>query len=411
MKNIFLISLFLGLLFPYVKAQQLDYFITLGLKNSPLLNEYRNQVSASATDSLLVKAAQLPQVNSTSQVMYSPAYKNFGYDNAITNGGNYASVVGVSQNIFNNKSLKNKYEGINIQKQAWLNSGKISSADLKKAITAQYLTSYISYSDMNNSNSYLALLNQYKDMLKQLVDGGVYRQTDYLSLILEVQTAEINLNQQQTQFTSDTYLLRQLCDINDTTTFVPEIPTLNVAQPGKTQNLPLFVKYKIDSLSISNEQQTISLNYRPKISWFADAGVMSSDPTLLQRHFGYSVGLNMTIPIYDGHQRKLETQKLAIRENTRFNYESYFKKQYTSQVKQLNSELQATRRTLNMLKAQLSTTNELVTLLKAQLNSGNVTIIELINTMKNYLLVSRNINQLQVREFEIINELNYLMQQ
>ncbi|MCE1188256.1 MAG: TolC family protein [Ignavibacteria bacterium] len=411
MKNIFLISLFGGFLFHHVNAQQLGYFITQGLQNSPLLNEYRNQASASATDSLLVRASQLPQVNSTSQVMYAPAYKNFGYDNAITNGGNYASVVGVSQNIFNSKSLKSKYEGINIQKQAWLNNGKISTADLKKVITAQYLTAYMSYSDMNNSRSYLTLLNQYKDILKQLVDGGVYRQTDYLALMLELQTAEIDFNQQQTQFTSDTYMLRQLCGITDTAAFVPEILVFNIPQPGNIQNSPLFVRFKIDSLSINNEQQALSLNYRPKINWFADAGVMSSDPALLQRHLGYSVGLNMTIPIFDGHQRKLESQKLSIRENTRSGYENYFKTQYRSQVQQLKIEMQTVQKTQALLKTQLATAKELIEMIKKQLNNGNVTVIELINTMKNYLSVSRSMNQAQVREFGIMNELNYLMQQ
>ena len=73
--------------------------------------------------------------------------------------------------------------------------------------------------------------------------------------------------------------------------------------------------------------------------------------------------------------------------------------------------MQSVKKTQTLLKTQLATAQELIEMIKKQLNNGNVTVIELINTMKNYLSVSRSMNQAQVREFEIMNELNYLMQQ
>lgn len=404
--------MFLGcLLVSYTQAQQLDYFIKQGLSNSPLLKDYQNQLGMAEADSLLVRAGQKPQVNSTSQVMYAPYNNNLGYDAAITNGGNYASVVDVSQYIFNGKTLKNKYENIALQNQSLRNTAKISEHDLVKAITGQYLTALADYYEVSNLRAYSELLNEQKNILKQLVSQAIYKQTDYLALEIESQTAEISFNQAQSQFLTDVNLLKQICGIADTAQLIPQMPKIEITQNIAVEKSPLFLQYAIDSLKLINEQQSINLRYRPKINWFADAGLMTSSPATFYHNFGYSVGVNMSFPIFDGHQRRLEYQKISIRENTRSNYKNYFTNQYFKQVEQLNTVLQTTRKNIAILKLQESSAQELVKLLKVQLNSGNTTIAELINAMKNLLSVTHNIYQAQLKEFGIINELNYLMQQ
>ena len=390
----------------FAKAQQLDYFINKGLQNSPLLNEFRNQLQTADADSLLVLATRKPQVNSHSQILYTPSYNYFGYDNVTPY---YGSVVDISQNIFYKKIWENKFEAIRLQKQELGNTSKLSTGELKRGITAQYLTAFTDNQELKNSRTYLDVLNQHKTILKTLVEQGVYKQSDYLSLLIEAQTTEIEISQLQTQVKSDEYSLKQLCGIIDSATLTPELPPLAIPQQKDISTSPLFVRFKIDSLKIGNERQSITLNYQPKINWFADAGLISTDPLVMYRHLGFSVGLSMSIPIYDGHQRTLETKKLDIKENTRLSYENYFRNQYSSQIRQLNDELQSTRKSLEMMNHQLQTTKELAEMLKTQLNIGNASIVELITNMKNYLSVLRVMNRLHVREFEIINELNYLM--
>lgn len=69
-------------------AQALDIYINAALKNSPLLFENNNQQLAGRLDSLLLLATFKPQVNQISQAMYAPTGSDWGYDDAITNGGN-----------------------------------------------------------------------------------------------------------------------------------------------------------------------------------------------------------------------------------------------------------------------------------------------------------------------------------
>src|SRR5258706_9990694 len=66
----------------------LDSYLQVALQNSPLLKDYQGQVQAGQVDSQIVRAGYPPQVTGTSVDNYAPVINRFGYDNAISNGGN-----------------------------------------------------------------------------------------------------------------------------------------------------------------------------------------------------------------------------------------------------------------------------------------------------------------------------------
>ena len=93
------------------------------------------KLNAASSDSLLVRAAKRPLVEAKSQLQYSPVYDNFGYDEVITDGGNYTAVLGVSQTIFNKKEIASRYKSVELQKRALNNSSRLSENELNKLIT------------------------------------------------------------------------------------------------------------------------------------------------------------------------------------------------------------------------------------------------------------------------------------
>ena len=408
-----IISLLSPCIFIFVAQAQnrtLEFYISQGNKNSPLLIDFQNQINSAALDSILVKAAQKPQVDANAQLMYAPVFGKLGYDDAITNGGNYSSAVSASQYFLNRNVLNNKYQGIRTQKQSLANQKKVSENDLRRVITNQYLTSYADFSDLSFNESFLKLMLQEKELLKTLVDHGVYKQTDFLSLLIETQTQEMLILQLYAQFKKDFRLLNQVCGINDTGKYALALPVINANAPINIAMSPLLMQYKIDSLKIINDKWAIDLRYKPKFNWFTDAGLMSSTPQNFYQHLGFSAGINFSIPIYDGHQRKYETQKLDIQEDSRSSYQRFFITQYDQQMKQLTDELTSIRQLEQQLKKQTNSSTELITLAKSQLNMGNMPITEFINAVKNYLGINHALNQTQIREFQIINEMNYLLQ-
>ena len=119
------------------QSHDLNYYLTAGLNKSPLLKDYNNQLKSASYDSLSARAGLRTLVSLTSQAMYAPAYKNFGYDSAITNGGNYSALINVTQPLFNHKLRNGQYQTIIIANQTLYTSARISEIDLKKSITAQ----------------------------------------------------------------------------------------------------------------------------------------------------------------------------------------------------------------------------------------------------------------------------------
>jgi outer membrane protein TolC len=274
------------------------------------LNDYRNQISSALADSLLIRAAKKPLVEAKSQLLYSPAYRNFGYDEIITDQGNYTAVVGVSQNIFNKKEINNKYNSVDIQKKLVSNSSLISSNELNKLITEQYLTTYSGYSDLKFNRSFLDLSKKENEIVKQFANNGVYKQTDYLALLVETQTQELLVRQLESQYRKDLSSLNQLCGIIDSAAYELVEPELSVKGNADILKSPNYLHFRIDSTRIENEKIAIDIRYKPKVNWFADAGFLTSNPWNFYRHFGYSAGVSLSLPIYDGKQRGIEKQKL-----------------------------------------------------------------------------------------------------
>lgn len=390
------------------QSRALDYYLEEGVRNSPLLKDFTNQVNSALIDSLLIRAARMPQVEAKSQLLWSPAFKNFGYDEVVTDGGNYQAVIGVSQALLNRRESSNRYHSVGIQRQSAVNSSRISGAELKKIITEQYLVSYMDYNDLNFNKSFLGLAYKENEVIGQFVISGLARQTDLLSLQIETQTLEILVNQLKNQFEKDIRLLNQLCGLNDTGLCELVLPDLELKYKGEITKSPLFNQYRIDSLRIANEMAAIDIKYRLRMNWFADAGFLTSSPWNFYRHFGYSAGVSLSIPVYDGRQKVKEKQKLSLAETTRANYQDNFRKQYSQQIKQLTDELKSLQSLSTQFEAQLKTSEQLVTALKAQLESGIIQMTEFINAIRNYRDINKNLSNNRIRIQQVINELNYL---
>ncbi|MEI6901038.1 MAG: TolC family protein, partial [Bacteroidota bacterium] len=243
-------------------------------------------------------------------------------------------------------------------------------------------------------------------LLKQLVENGVYRQSDYLTLLLEIQLQESDLNDLQIQYRKELSALKLLCGVRDTSNSNLEQPHI-VLNAASIKDSPFLHKFKIDSLQIINEKQIIDRSYKPVISWMSDAGLINNDPSLLYKNLGVSVGISLTVPIYDGNQRVLNYRKLQYTEETRKNYEGYFKQQFDQQIAQLNEELSGTLAVIPKLKQQLSLGESIVKEQRLLLNNGGVTLTELINAVKNLQTLKRGLNQYELKVMSIMNEINY----
>jgi len=407
-KTILITIIFTTCILGKALSQTVEDYISRGLKNSPLLYDYNNQKLAGKLDSLLLLASFKPQVNQVTQAIHYPSGNGWGYDEAITNGGTYSSLVSVTQPLFTKKRINEQLQTIDLLNQSLKLNAKITILDLKKSITAQYLTAYTDFTQNQFNQSVLELLTREQKTVKALVDKGIYLVTDYMNLQILIRAQSITIVQSLIQLKNDLALLNLLCGISEQQEIKLVKPVLTVPNNPGQENSPVLAQFRIDSLKNRNSRLLIDLNYRPKLNVFADGGFNGIAPENIPHNFGASIGVNFTVPVFDGRQRKLQYEKIDLAENTRINYKRYYSSQYRIQFDQLNNQLKMTEHLLGEINSQISEQERLIELYRIELEKGLVRFLDFIAVFNNYTATKVTFLVTEVNRLQIINQLNYL---
>jgi hypothetical protein len=124
--------LLLGFLFIQVlnaQQQDLDYFLTKGLQNSPLLKDYQNRLKSNRIDSLRLRATLGLQVTASSVDSYAPVINGWGYDEVKTDKATVSALAGITREIIGNDNLRNKYQAVSLQSSSTSIQGSLSEKD------------------------------------------------------------------------------------------------------------------------------------------------------------------------------------------------------------------------------------------------------------------------------------------
>lgn len=407
MKSAISFLLLLNVVIGHCQNHNLDYYISHAKGSSPLLADYRNQLQSASVDSLLLKATQKIQVNGVSNNYYAPVISGYGYDNVITNGAQVSAFVQANKNIITAANLASQQETIRLMKASIGNSTQLAEKDIRKTITNQYITVYGDYQLLLFSREILDLFQKEEKLLKELTRAGVYKQTDYLTFYVSLQQQQLMVSQSEIQFRNDCATLNYLSGIVDTNLVSLAAPDLQVGILPDIQNSPFYHQYTIDSLNLVNQHKTILFSYKPKLNVYADAGYLSSLQYVPYKNFGLSAGLNLSVPIYDGKQQKMKSQKINIAENTRQQYKDYFLRQYNQQIAQLTQQLHSTESLINEINGQIKYSSALINVNKKLMETGEVRITDLILTINTFLNARNLLNQNYVNRMQIINQINY----
>ncbi|MDP4281982.1 MAG: TolC family protein [Bacteroidota bacterium] len=403
-------SFFLSLVLNIVSAQNLDYFLQKGLEKSPALKELSNQIRASRIDSIITRSEYLPQVNFNASMMYAPIIDGYGYSEPITNGQTLTGTLNVSQQIFNKKTRQNNLDKYGIENRSLVNTQSITRQELQKAITSIYLAAYSAWLDKDYQEKMLKTMTDEGKILQQWVEKGVYRQTDYLSFKIEISATERQIKNLDIEYRKELSNLKLLCGITDTASVTLTLPKLTEVKARPVESSPLYHRFVIDSLRIQNEKIGIEQKYKPAVNWFSDAGLVNNEPGYIYQNFGISFGLGLTLPVYDGQQKKLNFDKLKTSEETRKSYQDFFLAQYNIQIRQLQSELNDVRQLTLETENQIRMMEDLISQDKSLLNSGNLQITDYILAIKNLIETRHNYTLNLIREQYLINEINFWKQ-
>lgn len=391
----------------FAQNKTLDYFINKSLTNDPRISELQNLISANKTDSALIVAANKLQVTGNGNAYYAPVINGYGYDVAITNGQQLSALVALNKQIYNKRNLSLQFKSLQLQNDSLTNFIAISRQDIKKAIIAQYILAYSDQLQLSFNDELVTLLTDEEEILKKLTQKNVYKQADYLSFLVTLQQQKLTRNQLFVQYKSNYATLNYLAGIIDTTTESLAAPDLQVKLVFNTENSPFILTYKIDSLRLANERAIIKYQYRPKVNLFADAGYQSTFILNPYKNFGYNFGINLTVPIYDGHQRKLQFSRLDIQERTRQRQRDFFFNQYQQQILQLQQQLNDLQNLAAPVNKQIEYLETLIKVNGKLLETGDIRITDYVLALNNYITAKNLVVQNKIAQYQVIQQLNY----
>jgi outer membrane protein TolC len=401
-------SLLLSLSFPaFSQDRTIDDYIKTATENSPLLKDLNNQVSINKLDSAIIRANYKPQLGFNSTGTYAPVIRGFGYDEALSNGKTFNALVTVNQSLLGKSRLSNGLKGLGILSDSINNAVKLSQQDIRKSITTQYISAYASQQQVNFDKAVYHLLKEEEIILKKLTQSNVYKQTDYLTFLVTLQQQELQMKQDQIVALNNIASLNYLSGIVSTDSVKLTEPKLSLSAAKPLYGSLFLQQYRLDSARIQNNRRNINLNYRPKAGVYADAGYSSSFIEQAYKNFGASVGFTVAVPVYDGHQRKLQYSKLDIQERTRSSYRDYFLKQYDQQIAQLHQQLQNQEGLFTKINEQIRFIQSLIKVDGKLLQTGDITMADYILAIRNYLDSQNLLSQTNSTRLELINQLNY----
>lgn len=394
-------------LFSPAQNKNVDYFINQSIANDPKFNEFGNLILANKIDSQLIVAGNKFQINGSGNAYYAPIINGWGYDEPITNGQQLSTLVALNKQIYNRRNLSLQFKSLQLQNDSLTNFAAIYQQDLRRAIISQYIFTYGDQLQLKFNDEVISLLTKEETILKILTEKNVYKQADYLSFLVTLQQQQLTRNQLMVQYKNDYATLNYLAGIVDTITETLATPDLQVKKNLNAITSPFFLTFKIDSQRIANERLLAEVQYRPKVNLFSDAGYQSTFILTPYKNFGYNIGINLTVPIYDGHQKRLQFSKLDLQERTRQKQHEFFYNRYQQQIQQLQQHLIDLEALAGPVNKQIEYLETLIKVNGKLLETGDIRITDYVLALNNYITAKNILVQNQIERYQVIQQLNY----
>ncbi|MBE5320870.1 TolC family protein [Pedobacter sp. MR2016-19] len=387
-------------------SKNLDYYLKQAEFTSPVLKDLQNQQRSAGIDSLIVRATGGPQVTASSAGMYAPIVRSYGYDEVLTNGQALEALLNVNYDLLNKKRINNQLEAIKIQNDSIKYAGQLSLYDLQRSIADQYILAYASQEQVGFNREVVTLLEQEEALFKKLTRSNIYKQSEYLTFLVTLQQQQLVVKQAELQFKNDYATLNYLAGITDTTQVKLADPQLQVASTSIDHSF-FNKRFDIDSLKNINQKNAINFNYKPKLGVYANGGYNSSFVLQPYKNFGASIGFTFSVPIYDGHQKKMEYNKLRLSSKTISGYRDFFVRQQQQQLNLIRQQINQTDALFPKINEQIRFSKGLIEVDSKLMHTGDLKVADFVIAINNYMSAQNLLRQTNINRLKLINQFNY----
>ncbi|MGV8812614.1 MAG: TolC family protein [Gelidibacter sp.] len=418
----FIFAFILGFELEAQDMVSLDYFLNQAEVNTPTLKENRNLLKIGELQNAIIQAQNKAfQVNVTSDVLVAPFFNSngkaidvtttpsanaIGYDVSITNGGLYSAQINVMKNLFNQAITDRLLFQNKLQNNSILLTSEELKHNLTKTITDAYIVAYQLQLQESFTKDILKDLENRLQVVELMVKRAVLMESDYLLLQLDIDSKKLELQQIQNSLKVAINQLYILSSVPVGNTESLDVPTITaITNPN---SLFYQKKFENDSLQLLANQNVFESRYKPQVSAYANTGLNASEIPNIYRKIGASAGIRLTIPIYDGNQRKYNAQQSLLKEESLAFYKENSKIQMKNNLESIRQQINQNEITLLLLEKQLKKQENILEIYKGKLVQGQVSIVDYLTVIQNYKLNVYTKLQMQTNRWLLLSQYNYI---
>lgn len=397
----------------------LQFYLDAAVNNNPSLKENVNLTLISRIDKSIVESQySLPQISLTSNYMFTPYFNNggrilsgnpdpnaIGYDPSITNGGLYSALINVEKNIFNGGIIDTYKNQHDLKIKSNENSSELLKHNIYKDVTDQYLTVIQSQKLFRIAAVLADTIEKQLEITGSLVRRGIFKQSDYLLLKIEVDNQKIAAEGFRNDLRKNLSDLNTLCGLKDTS--LVDLSDLKLDFADGKRGAKFLSHFTIDSLQIANQQDIFETKYKPQVNLFFNTGLNAVETTDIQKRFGLSAGINFAMPIYDGDQKNLSRQQAEISLKTVGAYRENQTVQIINKINESKAAINFYKKNLKSLSDQINSYEELLKFARAELSQGQRSMTEYITLIRSYLELKKDLAGTESSYQQAINQYNY----
>ncbi len=401
--------LLLHFLSPEMTAQvrSLDFYLEKGASNSPYVKDVMNQAKILSLENDKLKAGyNKPTIYGTSNIMKAPVFNGIGYDVAMSDGAHYSALANINQPLFTGKYLLTEKEKNEREADRSLFSGQLSLRELKKQITDQYIICFYDQEHLNFLSGFLNLISDQYNASIKLAQVGILKTSDLILLEIEIGNNRNKFGELNNKLREDFSSLNILSGIFDTTLVKFEKPFLQIHLTNPT-GFNFLTQFRLDSLLTVSKRKVFDLKYEPQISAFADAGLVSTQLQNIEKRIGFSAGLNFSMTIFDGKQRRINEDQSKISLMTIENYKENFKNEQNQNLGKLRTELHIIEDQILRAEEQLGKFKLLQEIYRKELERGDLSVTDYLMMVRTFQQTQDEYLNYQMQKLLFINAYNF----
>jgi len=368
--------------------------VTIACANSLELKKASNAIDVAGLDRSLAAKARWPQLRFVGGAGYAPYSLDFGYDPAVSNGGELGARLVAEQTVYNGGIFSGQIKQADIGKSLTRISWQQTRRDLEFEVRQAFIELLMTEQKHDFAEKNVTRLTDFTDLATALNKSGAVGYTDVLNSRMELARAQIDAETIGQDVSSARLNLGRLLGYPNADSLVVDgsLENLLIDAADTVQSAPRMDttnNVDLEAMRLDYAQNRLALDmtraqWKPKVGIAADAGVMTSRDNLLANpadrynSIGYSVGINIEMPVFDWGNRSKEVAKSRIELKSAEDNIGLIRREIIFEYNDNLNHLTNARKRLSSIQKVLETAENNYLLNKAQYANGAAVVSDVI---------------------------------